>query len=353
MSPFTLAPPGGRYAAGYVAVALGAPDVELSFWYPVEPGERGLPAPYRTTASAPLRSRLLRALIRSGALHDAPAARGRHPLLLYFASWGGARDENTALAVLLARRGYCVAALDDIEHEAPLDFSSAEAIATTVARADAKVRRAAATAGRVLSTLLEHGRSHTAGPTSHISAICIGAFGFSFGGAVAAEFACGDARVRAAANLDGWMFGDAATAGVPKPYLVIGTGEPIGGSRAGPASLEAGFDVANESRIAAGQKRYGGYFVSIDGTDHLCFCDAAVLPSLRSRRRVPVSGRRVQRICATYLGAFFDHYVRGVPAPLFAHDIAAEPVDPTNAFDPAVRHQVWARPIGSPGPTMR
>ena len=49
----------------------------------------------------------------------------------------------------------------------------------------------------------------------------VGAFGHSFGGSTAVQIAKDDARVRAAIDIDGTLFGDAATAGPAKPLLVF------------------------------------------------------------------------------------------------------------------------------------
>ena len=53
-----------------------------------------------------------------------------------------------------------------------------------------------------------------------------GAFGHSFGGAVAAEVCYQDPRVKAALNEDGWIFGDVATRGLDKPYMVMNDDRP-------------------------------------------------------------------------------------------------------------------------------
>jgi dienelactone hydrolase len=54
----------------------------------------------------------------------------------------------------------------------------------------------------------------------------IGAFGHSLGGNAALEWCHSDARCRAAANLDGAIWTDVGTTGLPKPALVIAAEHP-------------------------------------------------------------------------------------------------------------------------------
>jgi len=55
----------------------------------------------------------------------------------------------------------------------------------------------------------------------------VGFFGFSFGGATAAEAGTFDPRVVAVANLDGSLMGHAAFGALEKPYMAILTGDDL------------------------------------------------------------------------------------------------------------------------------
>jgi dienelactone hydrolase len=339
MPVFGLPRPGGRWDVGVADAGSG--DRALRIWYPVEPGTAGMAAPYRAgERAATLRTRIRRRLTCSSARTNVPPAPGRHPLLIYVPSWGGTRGENTALAEFLAARGFVVAALDDNDSAAALEFSTPAAVVQTLRNGDAKAIRLAGRVSAELGCLIAGGCG--APQAIRFDPERVGVVGYSFGGAVAAEAARADERIRAAINLDGWMFGTAAARGVPRPYLVIGTGARTCASRtAGRAvtpvarSLEDHFTVENERLIGAGIARYGGYFASIDGTRHAAFSDAGVLlPGLRLAG--PLGGRRAHRIIRTLVGQFCDRYVAGRPAPLFAENAPAVTTAETE-FDPCLR----------------
>jgi pimeloyl-ACP methyl ester carboxylesterase len=227
-----------------------------------------------------------------------------------------------------------------------MDFSTPAEVVRTQQRADAKVDRLAAGASRELANLV----TGTALGAIPLDPTRIGLLGYSFGGAIAAETARRDARVRAAVNLDGWMFGSAARAGVPRPYLVIGTGLPqLDASPtpwAAPAgrSLEQRFDLENERRIIAGLERHGGYFACIDGTRHAAFSDAGDLPLRFGRPGGPLGGRSARRIIRTLVGQFCDRFIAGLPAPLF--DRRPEPAAGRDVeFDPYLRWIVRRLPL--------
>jgi predicted dienelactone hydrolase len=239
----------------------------------------------------------------------------------------------------LASRGYIVMALSDQVADAPLDFSSEAASRVTQGRGDRYVRRAATQISTILDDLLDGQDAGRLTATGGIDRTRIGICGFSFGGAVAAESTRADPRLRAAANLDGWMFGEAAAEGVPKPYIIIGTGMRPPLAEEIPR-FERRFDAVNEQQILAGLGRHGGYYLSVDGTTHFSFTDAPLLPSLRSlRATTPLGARRLRGIIATYVGQFFDRYVGGAKAPLFDTPVAHVPVDP------AVHVKTWRAPV--------
>jgi len=346
---FRLPRPGGTFGVGVTDIVTDAGALRI--WYPADPTARGRAAPYRAgERPASLPARLQRSLVRGAAQLDVGATRGPFPLLLYIPGWGGTRGENTALAEFLAARGYVIAALDDREAAPALDFSTPAQVVRTQQRADAKVDRLAAGASRELADLV-HGTTLGAIP---IDPTRIGLVGYSFGGAVAAETACRDARVRAAVNLDGWMFGSAARAGVPRPYLVIGTGLPQLDATRTPWAASAGlsfeqrFDRENERRIIAGLEHHGGYFACIDGTRHAAFSDAAILPLRFGRPGGPLSGRSTRRIVRTLVGQFCDRFIAGLPAPLF--DRRSEPAAGRDVeFDPYLRWIVRRAPPAGGG----
>ncbi|MGH6820561.1 MAG: hypothetical protein ACREDU_06830, partial [Methylocella sp.] len=156
--------------------------------------------------------------------------RSQFPILLY-APWnGGVKDDNASTAAELASHGYVVMAIDDIDRDPrsptatddwqPLtfNFSSAEAYQTTLRMGDRKVRRQAEKALTALDRLKACANADW---RARIQFDRIGFFGFSVGGSTAAEAGTFDPRVVAVANLDGWLFGRAATGVLDKPYMAI------------------------------------------------------------------------------------------------------------------------------------
>lgn len=266
----------------------------------------------------------------------AAIARGSHPLVVYLPSWGGARAENSVLLHHLASCGYLAVAVDDDDAEPAMRFSSAPQIAQTQRRADAKAERGARATSALLSAILASPFGASVAPER------IAIAGFSFGGALAAETAARDVRVRAAINLDGWMFGASARTGVPKPYLVIGTGADDGSDPAD--ALARAFDTANADAIAAGLARHGGFFIEIDGSRHASFRDPALQPVLLGRRNAgPTGGAHVHRIVTALCVAFLERYVRDRPTPLFAIGSGGEPPAAIR-FDPAIGVKYWRAP---------
>lgn len=301
----SLPSPTGKYEIGHQPLALAAPQgtgatpiVEL--WFPV-------------------------------------GAEGPRPILLYFPSWTGTQIEDVFLIRDLVSNGFVVASLrypsaDEIakagfglrgEPAGDMDFSSEQAFEHTLALGDAKVRARARDAGTVLDRLqdlnIEPGQL-----AGRLDLGRIGIWGFSLGGAAAAQTARIDPRIKAVVNLDGWLFADAAMQGVTQPYLLMSDDSPLPQPEelTSPKPVVRYTAVLNQGdydRQTAGLKRHGGYLLTIDGTTHMNFTDAAA----RSRfRRLtgggPIDAPRALTIVAAYLRGFFDAHLLATPSALFA-----------------------------------
>jgi predicted dienelactone hydrolase len=131
-------------------------------------------------------------------------------LLLYAPGNGGKKDDNASTAAELASHGYVITAIDDIERDPsppvtadeilqPLafEFSSAEAFITTLRTGDRKVRLQAKKALVALDRLTACANADW---RARVRFDGVGFFGFSFGGATAAESSTVDPRVAAAAK---------------------------------------------------------------------------------------------------------------------------------------------------------
>ena len=112
--------------------------------------------------------------------------------------------------------------------EPPLDLSTERSFQKTLAWGDDKARREAEVAIAVLDFLCLLDTSDPEGRLFHrLDLKHVGILGFSFGGAVAQEAASLDTRFKAVANLDGWLFGDAANTWIEQPMLIMSDGPAV------------------------------------------------------------------------------------------------------------------------------
>jgi dienelactone hydrolase len=156
----------------------------------------------------------------------------RWPLLLFSPGNGAPRDYYTGLATELASRGIIVLVFDHPFESAVTRL--ADGTIVTGAASEARFRKIAGDPSREdafmaaeqnlraddmrfsLSRLL-------ANPAfaPHIQTDIIVAGGHSFGGASAVTAAANDARIKAAINIDGTVYGDASGSHLEKPFLLI------------------------------------------------------------------------------------------------------------------------------------
>ena len=210
------------------------------------------------------------------------------PLLLYFPGWAGTTIDNRALIEALAGVGFIVAAIHyppDVlpidqrtELERPMDFSSAAAFADTIERAERRVRERAADAGAILDWIGSAALGDAARYLGRVDLDRVGIFGYSLGGAVAAEACSRDCRFRAAVNLDGWHFGEALVRGVSQPYLFVSDDTPLPTARDLRSSRPerrygAMLDRKNYDLLATNLAKHGGHLLTIAGSRHEDFAD--------------------------------------------------------------------------------
>ena len=128
----------------------------------------------------------------------------------------------------------------------------------------------------------------------------IGAFGWSFGGAVIADACRSDARVKAAVLYDAafWSAPDVTLNGLTKPFLCIHSMKPPNPSWPTPA-----INLVNRALKDA-------YFFQIADSDHDVFSDVDLIdkPTLFTYQTTA--------LILAYTRAFFDHYLLGRTTPL-------------------------------------
>ncbi|MEA2754488.1 MAG: hypothetical protein QOJ54_777 [Aliidongia sp.] len=266
------------------------------------------------------------------------------PVLIYLPGWVGTAIEDVFLIRDLASHGFVVASVRypspaDLATDAGLrgetpdemDFSSQPAFENTLRLADGKARSRARNVTALIDRLMHLSEDANSPVAGRLDLSRIGAWGYSFGGAAAAQAARQDGRIKAIANLDGWLFAEAAADGVPCPYLSVSDATPLP-DEADLTAPEAQrrytaiLQRDDYDRQVAGLKRHGGFMLTIDGTNHVNFSDYAL--RFRSRRLSgtgPIDPRRALVITADYLRGFFDDALLGHPSALLRDGAAGYP----------------------------
>lgn len=335
--PLPLPAPPGPFAVGRLRYELTEPlasdptapaahkprRLVLWIWYPAEPGggrkASYVPEPLRT----PLRARngaitnliirdvdLVRVQARTGA---AVAGVGRRfPILLLKSGIGALALDYTSLAESLASAGYVVVGSDAPNSAVLTAYDDGSVAGRTKlghpspdrpAAFEPLVRIWAADTRYELDALARLDARPTGILAHHLDLGHVGAFGHSFGGAAATEFCWEDPRCKAAADIDGRLFGPAAQAGLSKPFLFLMSDH--GRERDPDAKLIMAQFRAFRSKLGP-----AGRVTTITGTRHFNFSDNA-LRWTRSIGRLagavgPIDRRRALTISARELDAFFS-----------------------------------------------
>src|SRR6266700_2359749 len=135
----------------------------------------------------------------------------------------------------------------------------------------------------------------------------VGAFGHSMGGTSSIFTTLRDHRIRAAADLDGSLFGILDNTTFPRPLLaLIHDSSPQYEPRLRNEMASLQQRVIEE--ITQFYKRgMPGYRVTITAARHITFSDATVLPPWTN----PGEGLVRMDVMRSYIHAFFDRYLRG------------------------------------------
>ncbi len=270
---------------------------------------------------------------------DLPGGGESFPLLIYYPGWQGMEIENHALIGNLASHGYVVAGVtyplktremsaDDftrlVRHlDEPMDHSSEAAYRRTVRIATSRVERRARDAIAIVDELARR-RDADEAFARRLDFDRVGIFGFSLGGAVAAEAATYDRRFRAAVNIDGRHWGRALETGVSQPYLFIGQElRQPGAAQLESMDAEIRYNALlnryDYAQLAAHMRRHGGTHVTVMGAEHLSFTDRPRRTRLRRLlRHGRISAKQAAHILNVYTLAFFEQTLRAVPSDLLA-----------------------------------
>jgi predicted dienelactone hydrolase len=358
---FELPQPTGQLPVGTLTLSLAREQdrpesppgrFDVRVWYPA--ARSNDTAPYGSDGPG-FKRWIYHRLVRTHAAQNADFAAviGPAPVLVYVAAWGGEPTDNTALLEDLASHGYVVAALGDVAFDdpplrhlsGPADFGSASAYAASLHLAHEKLRYAARRVSQLLDHLATLDAADPAGRFTHrLDLDRMAILGYSFGGAVAFEACRHDSRLRAAMNMDGWLFDSAIGYRGGIPYLLIGGSEPL----PGPAELTAEDPVLRyESQLTLADDAIqtevlgrGGYSLVVDGADHLSFSDVPLYAPLH--RSGNGNADRISRAVRAVTVAFFERVFNGTPSPLLV---------PGENGDLTMRLNAW--PFEPPGDVIR
>jgi dienelactone hydrolase len=341
---FALLKPSGAYRVGTVVMhlvdrsrreTLGSKgndyrELMVQLWYPADSGdsESGRRFPFwgekgHITLNA-----------------EVSGARRSYPVVIFSPSWHGQRYQNSFQVEELASHEFVVVGIDHpyssavtlfpdgrVAHTQPvqfLDLSSDRALEASKRYNDKVLRVRVADVQFVVTKLKQLNRNGSGSRFSgRLDLSRLGIFGYSFGGAVAAQTCWQDQRFKAGIDMDGTLFGEVADAGVSQPFMFMGEGvKPPSRAEFEAAKpekrrfarlVERDIEVERNS-----MEKHGGYWLAISGTRHVNFTDPPAFPTLDYylREAGAINPMRSIRIVNAYTLAFFEEYLNEVPQPL-------------------------------------
>ena len=303
-------------------------ELMIQIWYPAGSG-RNPYAPYRRRAETTFISSYQSVLPTHSRWNAPVLASGIFPVLLFSPAWNGRRTQNTYLVEDLASHGYVVVGIDHpynsepvafpdgrVIHFAPspeMDFST-NSLETIEAAAARELVTQAADTIFVLNQLEKMNADPESPFHGHLDTNNVGAFGHSFGGAVAAQVCHDDPRIRAALDIDGSFWGEVRLTGLSKPFMFMT--EDV----APPATAEErsrfnnfqGVNAALDDSDRAMFQKFGGFRVFLHGSTHLSFTDKVLVSPFKALSgEGAIPARRELLIVRQFALAFFDQTLRG------------------------------------------
>ncbi|MFG1754653.1 alpha/beta hydrolase family protein [Streptosporangium sandarakinum] len=306
--------------------SAGPRQLMVSMYYPAR-SKTGGPAPYMTTEEARLflQAKAPDANIppdklssaRTWAHTDAHPTRGRFPLVVLSPGLAFPRATLTGLAEDLAGRGYVVALVDHTYETSGTTFPDGRTLACVICDKPPAGGPAAIAASRAkdISFVIDQLTTHH--PVWQYARMIdpkrIGMAGHSIGGNAAATTMATDRRVRAGVNMDGTFYTPVPATGLDhRPFLLFGAQHESPGMD---PTWEQAWTSLN------GWKRW----LTVTGSDHGTFTDMPILSAWAGKPGPGLSPQRAEQITRTYVGAFFDLHLKGIPQPLLTGPSPANP----------------------------
>ena len=314
----------------------GPRELMIQFWYPTA-----------KVSAQPARQRWWEWLSerqepRLQAVTDAPLASAEksYPVLIFSPSWHGQRWQNRFQMDELASQGFIVVGIDHpysstltvfpdgrrAEAE-PIDFfdlSSDEALARSTVWIET-VLRVRVKDIEFVADELEKIDAKGSGDrfSERLDLNRLGVFGYSFGGATAAQVCWEDPRFKAGMNMSGSMYGEVAEVGIRQPFLFLGewaprpTADELKGPPT-PARRYAAITEQDYRQEGHSAETYGSYALQIRKAEHIDLTDPPEKPSVMYylHDHGSIAPERVMRIINAYTVAFFDRSLNHTSAPL-------------------------------------
>ncbi|MGW9450514.1 alpha/beta hydrolase family protein [Streptomyces sp. NPDC055632] len=302
----------------------------VTLHYPAARSGGGSPARYATREEARLLAEQLGpgvsgdvlARTRTHGGTDARPAPGRHPLVVLSPGFSVSRWTLTSLAEDLASRGYVVASVDHAYESFGISLPGGRTLTCVACTAldEGGVHGSVVTTTRAAD--VRYVLDRLVGPRSvwrHadvIDARRIGMAGHSIGGASAATAMVADRRIDAGINMDGAFWEELPPEGLRgRPFMMLGTHDET--------HLPGGTDTSWDRTWSAldGWKRW----ITLVGADHFSFSDGPVISRHFGLPEPELPADRAVALTRTYVSAFFDRHLRGLPRPVLDGPSAAAP----------------------------
>ncbi|MEU6619869.1 alpha/beta hydrolase [Streptomyces litmocidini] len=338
----TLPAPTGPYAVGSAVLPLvdrsrtdpWVPTADgralmVTLHYPAARPGGGRPAPYATGEEA----RLLAEQLGPGVSGDVLArtrthsrtgvgpAPGRHPLVLLSPGFSVSRWTLTHLAEDLASRGYVVASVDHAYESYGISLPGGRTLTCVACTAlEGGVHGSVVTSTRAADVRYVLDRLTGPKPVRRYADMIdprrVGMAGHSIGGASAASAMVADPRIDAGINMDGAFWEDLPAEGLRgRPFLMLGTHDGM--------HLPGGQDASWDRTWTAldGWKRW----ITVAGSEHFTFSDGPVIQRHFGLPQPELPADRAVAVTRTYVAAFFDRHLRGLPRPVLDGPTPANP----------------------------
>ncbi len=347
-----LPPPDGRYAVGtevyrWTDAARDEPHTETpadrrsviaQAWYPTVHGEmlrNIVPLAYIDgTGRMPAQVSVMPGFmlrrygqIDTHAVHGAPLAPNARPwpVVIFLPGYGAPRGVYTGLTTRLASRGFVVIALDHPYESAVTELPDGRVVGTREDvrprerdRSHYMARQQAVRVADVRFVIDQLAQPGALAPTlagDGIAGARVAVVGHSFGGAAASAALSEDARVVAAANIDGTPYGDLPARVLTRPFLLLQSDST--------ETHHSDVFVRGNQRLLTTMTAPGFHY-AIAGANHYSFTDVPFFLAPPGRwllAQVMGGGRgpaATHQVTADLLAAFLAGPLTGAPGDLAA-----------------------------------